>query len=49
MICFIDTYKILTNELRELVEKNNKLKDKLKSATIKDEQKKIVLEAKQYF
>lgn len=43
---FHDTYKILTNELRELVEKNNKLKDELKAATIKDEQKKIVLEAK---
>ena len=43
---FLNTYKILTNELKELVEKNNKLKDNLKAATIKDEQKKIVLEAK---
>ena len=42
---FLKTYKILTNELKQIVEKNRELKERIKDISIRDEQKKIVKEA----
>lgn len=42
---FLKTYQILTNELKQIVEKNRELKERIKDISIRDEQKKIVKEA----
>lgn len=42
---FLKTYKILNEELKNIVDKNKELREKVKEITIKDEQKKIVKEA----
>ncbi len=42
---FLKTYRVLTSELKQIVEKNNELRERVKDITIRDEQKKLVKEA----
>ena len=42
---FLKTYQILNTELKNIVEKNKELREKMKEITIREEQKKIVGEA----
>lgn len=42
---FLKTYRVLTSELKQIVEKNNELRERVKDIAIRDEQKKLVKEA----
>ena len=42
---FMDTYRILATELKELVKKNREMKDEIKKLTIKAEQQKLLKQA----
>tara|TARA_B100000902_G_scaffold399910_2_gene473550 strand:+ start:8746 stop:10743 length:1998 start_codon:yes stop_codon:yes gene_type:complete len=42
---FLKTYQVLNKELKDIVEKNKELREKMKEIVIREEQKKIVAEA----